>query len=159
MGIMEKRNRSGKNELSFLGDSLSAIYATKKWKHQWRLFRLVEDWPTIIGTEVARLTAPAFFRQDVLWIFVQDSAWMQHMQFIKLDLMARVNQVMTEQPVTDIRWLLQPEIPLVPERHTPAPHEMKTAPLASSDCLFSINSGAQERLFCSLAVNKLCCSL
>jgi hypothetical protein len=122
MGIMEKRNRSGKNELSFLGDSLSAIYATKKWKHQWRLFRLVEDWPTIIGTEVARLTAPAFFRQDVLWIFVQDSAWMQHMQFIKLDLMARVNQVMTEQPVTDIRWLLQPEIPLVPERHTPAPH-------------------------------------
>ncbi len=119
---MEKRNRSNKNELSFLGDSLSTIYAAKKWKHQWRLFRLVQDWPSIIGTEVARLTTPAFFRQDVLWIFVQDSAWMQHMQFIKLDLMARVNKILTEQPVTDIRWLLQPEIPPAPERHTPKPH-------------------------------------
>ena len=47
---------------------------------------------------------------------------MQHMQFIKLDLMARVNTIMTEQPVTDIRWLLQPEILPVPERHIPEPH-------------------------------------
>lgn len=47
---------------------------------------------------------------------------MQHMQFIKLDLMARVNKIMTEQPITDIRWLLQPEIPPAPERHAPKPH-------------------------------------
>jgi len=120
--MMEKRNRSKKNELSFLGDSLSAIYSTKKWKNQWRLFRLAQDWPAIVGTEVARLTAPAFFRQDVLWIFVQDSAYMQHMQFIKLDLMARVNRIMIEQPAIDIRWMLQPEILPVPERHTPEPH-------------------------------------
>ena len=101
---------------------MSAIYSSKKWKSQWRLFRLVQDWPAIVGTEIARLTAPAFFRQDVLWIFVQDSAWMHHLQFIKLDLMARVNRAIAEQSVTDIRWMLQPELLPVPERHTPQPH-------------------------------------
>ena len=101
---------------------MSAIYSSKKWKSQWRLFRLVQDWPAIVGTEIARLTAPAFFRQDVLWIFVQDSAWMHHLQFIKLDLMARVNRAIAEQSVTDIRWMLQPEFLPVPERHTPQPH-------------------------------------
>jgi hypothetical protein len=119
---MEKRNRSKKNDLSFLGDTLSAVYATKKWKHQWRLFRLAQDWPLIVGMEVARLTSPAFFRQDVLWIYVQDSAWMQHMQFIKLDLLERVNHALAKQPISDIRWLLQPEIPQQPARHQPEPH-------------------------------------
>lgn len=47
---------------------------------------------------------------------------MQHMQFIKLDLLARVNKITIEQPVIDIRWMLQPEILPVPERHTPEPH-------------------------------------
>jgi hypothetical protein len=151
VGIMEKRNRSKKNELSFLGDSLPAIYATKRWKHQWRLFRLVQDWPTIIGTEVARLTAPAFFRQDVLWIFVQDSAWMQHMQFIKLDLMARVNKIMTEQPVTDIRWLLQPEILPVPERHTPAPHPVDP----EQEQLFHVMTEGIDNQECRQALQRL----
>lgn len=94
-----------------LAEALAAVYASKQWQRQWRLFRLAQDWPTIVGTEIGRLTAPAFFRQDVLWIFVQDSAWMQHMQYIKLDLLTRLNRVMAEQPLTDIRWLLQPSLP------------------------------------------------
>ena len=119
---MMGNKRSQHSELTILGDSWSAIYATKKWKHQWRLFHLTQDWPAIVGTEVARLTAPAFFRQDVLWIFVQDSAWMQHMQFIKLDLLERVNRVLEAPPIVDIRWLLQPELPSTPARNMPEPH-------------------------------------
>lgn len=119
---MKKRRNSPPNDLSSLGSLLPAVYSTKQWKNQWLLFRLVRDWPTIVGAEIARLTAPAFFRQDVLWIFVQDSAWMHHMQFIKLDLLVRVNQSLTEKPITDIRWLLQPETPRVPERRQSEPH-------------------------------------
>jgi hypothetical protein len=146
MGVetMTAPKRSRHNELSFLGDSWSAVFASKKWKHQWRLLRLAQDWPAIVGTEVARLTAPAFFRQDVLWIFVQDSAWMQHMQFIKLDLRERVNRVLEGPPIVDIRWLLQPEIPPQPARHLPEPHPVHpeqersfrrmTESVANSEC-------------------------
>lgn len=120
--MMEKRNKSKNHELSFLGSSLSSVFSAKNWTSQWRLFRLVEDWPTIVGTEIGRLTSPAFFRRDVLWIFVQDSAWMQHLQFIKIDLLTRVNRVLQENPITDIRWLLPPQIPQIAERHLPEPH-------------------------------------
>ncbi len=119
---MEKRKNSKNSDLSSLGSSLSAIYSSKKWKSQWLLFRLGQDWPTIVGAEISRLTSPAFFRQDVLWIFVQDSAWMHHMQFIKTDLLTRVNEGQTEKLVTDIRWLLQPETLRVPEPRQLEPH-------------------------------------
>lgn len=119
---MGKKSGYEKSDLSSLSGLFSEVYSAKKWNNQWRLFQLLQDWPAIVGTEIARLTTPAFFRQQTLWIYVQDSAWMHHMQFIKLDLLTRINKVMEEQPITDIRWQLQPEIPPQPERRIPEPH-------------------------------------
>jgi hypothetical protein len=119
---MEKKTSRKKSDLASLENTLSEVYSNKKWNNQWRLFRLSKDWPIIVGKEVAQLTTPAFFRKDVLWIFVQDSAWMQHMQYIKLDLLERINRVLTEQAITDIRWQLQPVTLPPPERFLPEPH-------------------------------------
>ncbi|MDD2467987.1 MAG: DUF721 domain-containing protein [Desulfobulbus sp.] len=121
-------NRTGyeKGEPAPLADLLSDVYSKQQWKKQWRLFHLARQWPTIVGHEVGQLTMPAFFRQDTLWIYVQDSAWMHHLQFIKLDLMTRINSALGEQPVIDIRWQLQPQLPALPERQVPAPHAVDT---------------------------------
>jgi len=117
-------NRSGfeKGDPAPIAALLPTVYSRQQWKKQWRLFSLVRRWPAIVGREVGRLTMPAFFRQDTLWIYVQDSAWMHHLQFIKLDLLNRVNQALGEQSVTDIRWQLQPQLPSIPERQPPVPH-------------------------------------
>ena len=96
-------------ELLPLKETLSAVFATKQWRNQWQLFQLVRDWPRIAGTQVAQLTTPAYFRKDVLWIFVQDSSWMQHLQYAKIDLLGKINQAVGEQTaVADLRWLMQP---------------------------------------------------
>jgi hypothetical protein len=108
-----------KGEPAPVGELLAKVYARKQWKQQWRLFHLVRDWPAIVGREVGRLTMPAFFRQDTLWIYVQDSSWMHHLQFIKLDLLDRINRALDDQAITDIRWQLQPDLPSLPEDHTP----------------------------------------
>jgi hypothetical protein len=91
------------------------VYALKQWTGPWRLFGLVQDWPAIVGAEVARLTTPAFFRRDVLWIYVQDSAWMHHLQFVKADLITRINQHLQDRPISDLRWQLQPAQPVPPQ--------------------------------------------
>ena len=106
---------------------LPDIYNKRQWQQQWRLFSLVRDWPTIVGREVGRLTMPAFFRQDTLWIYVQDSAWMHHLQFIKLDLLERINRTLGNQPVSDLRWQLLPQLPSLPERHLPPAHAVDSA--------------------------------
>jgi len=111
-----------KGDLAALETVFSEVYAAKKWPSQWRLFRLVRNWPAIVGVEVARLTTPAFFRRETLWLHVQDSAWMHHLQFIKTDLLARINQDLAEQPIADIRWQLQALPPPQPERQLPPVH-------------------------------------
>ncbi|MGD9948502.1 MAG: DciA family protein [Desulfobulbus sp.] len=120
--MSDNRTDDNKGDPAPIADLLANVYSKQQWKKQWRLFNLVRQWPTIVGREVGQLTMPAFFRQDTLWIYVQDSAWMHHLQFIKLDLLTRINRALGEQPVTDIRWQLQPQLPTLSKRQAPAPH-------------------------------------
>ncbi|MBM9538134.1 DUF721 domain-containing protein [Desulfobulbus alkaliphilus] len=112
---MRKRKAERAGGPFIVGDSLAGLYASQQWQQHWRLFRLARDWPGIVGEQVARLTAPALFRHNVLWVHVQDSSSMHHLQFVKLDLLARVNQVLGDRPASDIRWMLQPASPPEPE--------------------------------------------
>ena len=105
---MTSDRRAGRDGLRSLDKVLPAVFARKEWSRQWRLFHLVREWPQIVGPRVAEVTAPAWFRHDVLWIYVQDSAAMQHLQYLKVDLLARVNQALADEPASDLRWALQP---------------------------------------------------
>ena len=119
-----KETRTGyeKGDLLPMLSIFSQVYALKQWTSPWRLFRLVQEWPAVVGAEVARLTTPAFFRRDVLWIYVQDSAWMHHLQFVKTDLLARINQHLQDAPIADLRWQLQPAQPPLKSVVSPSCH-------------------------------------
>lgn len=121
---MEKGSGSHAPDLHSLRDILSTVYSAQEWTTPWRLFRLLRDWPAIVGTEVARLTTPAFFRRETLWIYVQDSAWMHHLQYVKPDLLGRINRHLGEQPIADLRWQLQPLPPPQAERPLAQPQEV-----------------------------------
>ena len=60
--------RAGRDGLRSPDTVLPAVFTRKEWARQWRLFHLVREWPRIVGPRVAEVTAPAWFRHDVLWI-------------------------------------------------------------------------------------------
>ncbi|MGI6657164.1 MAG: DUF721 domain-containing protein [Desulfobulbus sp.] len=94
-----------------IGDLLPALYSRRQWTQPERIGKLTRDWPAIVGEQVAKLTEPAFFRHDVLWIHVQDAAWMHHLQFVKLEWLERINRALADEPVRDLRWRLAPQPP------------------------------------------------
>lgn len=124
---MKERRHDRRDDLIPLKEVLSSVYESKQWTRQWRLFLLVRDWPAIVGEQVAALTAPAFFRRDVLWIHVQDSAWMQHLQYVKIDLLERINAALDDQPANDLRWLQQPFTAPEASRSAPEPRPIDPA--------------------------------
>ena len=96
------------HDFAQMKDTFAKVYALHQWGNQQHLLQLMRDWPQIAGKQVSQLTRPAFFRKDVLWIYVQDSAWMQHMQYVKLDLLQRINEALAATVIADLRWQLQP---------------------------------------------------
>ena len=141
-----------------MDQALPEAFAAKQWGAQWRLFRLVRKWPKVVGAEVAQLTYPAFFRQETLCIFVQNSASMHHLQYVKVEMIACINQHLEGQPITDIRWQLH--VPAPPPPVPPPPSLRKIDPqreqsfcqmteaIANQEC-----REALQRMWCAFAVH------
>lgn len=87
---------------------LKNLYAEKSWQGQWDLFLLVRKWEAVVGRELAMVTIPAYFRHDVLWVYVDNSAWMQHAQLAKPKLLEQVNAILSPRIISDLRWQLRP---------------------------------------------------
>ncbi len=87
---------------------LEKVYSKKEWQRQWSLFHLFRKWDTVVGDQSSRITMPAFFRRDVLWIYVRNSSWMQHLQYIKPDILEGVKRVLPDFRVGDVQFALFP---------------------------------------------------
>lgn len=98
-----------KKKIRPLGENMGAVVGRQLWGNQLHLFPLVRRWPEIAGKEISRHSMPAYFRRDVLWVYVQSSVWMQQMQLAKLELLEKVNHFLQDsQQVNDLRWMVQP---------------------------------------------------
>ena len=98
-----------KKKIRQLGENMGDIVGRQLWGNQLYLFPLVRQWPEVAGREIARHSMPAYFRRDVLWVYVQSSVWMQQMQLIKLELLGKVNRFLQgSQQINDLRWMVQP---------------------------------------------------
>lgn len=92
-----------------VGNDLEMILGKQQWGNQYNLFSLVRCWSELAGREVASHSMPAYFRRDVLWVYVQGSIWMQQMQMVKPELLAKINAFLKgHQAVEDLRWMQQP---------------------------------------------------
>ncbi|HTR20140.1 MAG TPA: DUF721 domain-containing protein [Gemmatimonadales bacterium] len=69
--------------------------------------QVVMDWPRLVGAPVAAVTAPESVTPDgTLFVRVTTSAWMNELQLMTPDIMARVNAGRGAGRIKTIRWLL-----------------------------------------------------
>ncbi|MDW7773508.1 MAG: DUF721 domain-containing protein [Desulfobulbaceae bacterium] len=91
-----------------LSTRLQNVFGSRDWHILWQTYKLVEHWQEVAGEAVAAKSTPAYVRKNILWIYVNDSIWMQHLQAQKTGLLAKVRNFNDELVIHDIRWLMQP---------------------------------------------------
>ena len=74
-------------------------------EHELPGWRAVAEWDGLVGARVARRTRAVAWRDGVLVVEVDGSAWMHELGFLKRELMARVRS-RTGADVRDIRFVV-----------------------------------------------------
>jgi len=96
-----------KSDLQKLSTNLQNVFGGKNWQVLWQTHKLVEHWPEVAGKTIASKSMPAYIRKNILWIYVHDSIWMQHLHAQKTLLLEKVRNFHNSWVIEDIRWLLQ----------------------------------------------------
>ena len=84
------------------------IYEHRNWKTLWFYYRIDSEWEHIIGRESRGIAAPKCIRNRVLWIRVGSSAHIHHLHMLKPGIIQRINELDSENAISDIRFALEP---------------------------------------------------
>jgi hypothetical protein len=95
-----------------LSSSLQGLFTRKNWSTLWQTYTLVQKWAAVVGKNVAKKSEPAYIQKNTLWVYVQSSVLMQHMQPQKLTLLEKINSILPDAGIQDIRWAMQPAKPV-----------------------------------------------
>ena len=68
-------------------------------------WRVVAEWPALAGERIAKRTRATSFRDGMLTVEVEGSAWMHELGFLKRDLVRRANQRLGAEIVREMRFV------------------------------------------------------
>ena len=100
--------------------SLPRLIKDKGWERKLDQHRVFIDWAHIVDEEIADHARPLKVVKDVLWLNVENSAWMQQIQYQKYFLLDKLNSYLNSSSFSDIRLVVDDQFEQVVEKEEPS---------------------------------------
>ena len=71
-------------------------------------YRLWQQWEDVVGPTIAQNTRPEAIKGKLLLVNVSSAPWMQQLQFLKPELIEKLNETLGKEVVGDIRFKIGP---------------------------------------------------
>ena len=98
-------NPKKKHELTHVGSFINDILSTCRTNRpDVEMTRIWSLWNDAIGATIAENARPAAFKGKVLLVHVTSSPWMQQLQFLKQDIIQKLNTALGKELVSEIKF-------------------------------------------------------
>ncbi len=106
-----KRTRKRIDKPIPLGRILGEALRASQINVDLELYRLWEEWSDLVGPAIAQNAWPEGIKGKLLLVNVSSSPWMQQLQYLKSELMEKLNTALGKKAVEDIRFKVGPVNP------------------------------------------------
>jgi predicted nucleic acid-binding Zn ribbon protein len=90
--------------IGFVIDSLLSSYQKTTKTTAGKLVRIVDVWSEVTGSVISENTKPTAMKDRLLLVNVTSSVWMQQLQYMKNDLIVRVNAALGAEDIENIKF-------------------------------------------------------
>lgn len=90
-----------------LSGAFSALIREKGWERKFDQHRIFPVWEELVDKDTAAHSRPLKVVKDVLWVEVENSAWVQQLQFQKIYLLETLNAHLRSSIFSNIRFVVQ----------------------------------------------------
>lgn len=98
---MKKR---GQSTPETVGPILERVFTSLNLGIKVKQYQIWDVWEPVVGEAIARQAQPHQIRNMVLWVTVSSSTWMQQLEFMKKQMVTRLNDRIGEKVITDMRF-------------------------------------------------------
>jgi len=102
--------RSDKEKRSFvhIGSVLRDMLKNSRLETDTSLIKVWDIWQEAVGDVIAANTRPAAFKGNLLIVNATSSSWLQQLRFLKPEILQKVNHVLGNVSVKDIKFKVGP---------------------------------------------------
>jgi len=91
-----------------LGNVLEGVLKASNLEIDLSIRKLWKQWADLVGPTVAQNARPAAIKGKLLLVNVSSAPWMQQLQFLKNELIGKLNGAFEKDAVADIRFQIGP---------------------------------------------------
>jgi hypothetical protein len=110
------RRRKGSSTPQLLGEILPEALKKKALHLPMKDRSLIDAWNRAVGPQIGAKAQPDRLRDDVLYVRVANSVWMHELQFMKQDIISKLNGILGGTTVAQIRFFIG-EVEAPPVKH------------------------------------------
>ena len=104
--MMARKKR--KSEFVHIGNILGDVL--QKYRHEMdaELLQVWQVWDSIVGEVIAQNAKPAAFKGQILLVNVTNSTWIHQLQFLKKEMIERLNNALGKPLIEDLKFKIGP---------------------------------------------------
>ena len=102
------RERKQKEDFIHIGSVIGDVLKQFGPKSADELTRVWQYWDEAVGEAIAANAQPAAIKGDLLLVHVTSSAWIHQLQFLKLDIISRLNNALGKPIIAEIKFKIGP---------------------------------------------------
>ena len=106
--LIMRHKRKTMDKPASLGSILSQVLSASNVEVDLNTYRLWKEWPQLVGPAIARNTRPEAIKGKLLLVNVSSAPWLQQLQYLKCELIEKLNKAFGKKTVGDIRFKIGP---------------------------------------------------
>ena len=97
-----------KAEFVHIGNILGGVLKKYRREMDVELVQVWQVWDNIVGEVIAQNAKPAAFKGQILLVHVTSSTWIHQLQFLKKEMIERLNNTLGKPLIEDLKFKIGP---------------------------------------------------
>ncbi len=102
------KTKKAKAEFEHIGSIIDVVLKTYRREPDGELIRVWNVWDGTVGEGISKNAKPAAFKGRILLIYVTSSTWVHQLQFLKKEMIARLNDALGKALIDDLKFKIGP---------------------------------------------------
>ena len=100
-----KQKKKNSNDFVHIGKLINdVLMPCENNESNQEILMVYRCWRDIVGDLVAKNTAPASYKKNMLVVYVESSAWLHQLQFLKTNMIKKINAALKKDLIKDIKF-------------------------------------------------------
>ena len=102
------KTKKEKAQFVHIGRIIDDVLKTYRRESDGELIRVWHVWDSIVGQVISKNAKPAAFKGRILLVYVTSSTWIHQLQFLKEEMIAKLNESLGKSLIDDLKFKIGP---------------------------------------------------